>query len=151
MLLKHQDRAFSATHGLCSLGFAPCRVIGQLATLHQRFGRGPWSNLWQSLVQRCLILVKLLTQCCQPHVCRIKIRFVEEQPKTTWMVANPREYGFYSNVNPAVNHPRWSQATERPIGQGGGLFVKRRATQPFNGYGDQVASLYTGMDLRKYY
>jgi sulfoxide reductase catalytic subunit YedY len=76
----------------------------------------------------------------------IKIRFVEEQPKTTWVLANAREYGFYSNVNPEVDHPRWSQAKERRIGEFG-----KRATLKFNGYGEQVASLYTGMDLRKYY
>lgn len=76
----------------------------------------------------------------------VKIRFVEEQPKTTWQLANSREYGFYSNVNPQVDHPRWSQAKERRIGEFG-----KRATLMFNGYGDQVASLYAGMDLRKYY
>jgi sulfoxide reductase catalytic subunit YedY len=65
---------------------------------------------------------------------------------TTWMKAGPTEYGFYSNVNPEVDHPRWSQATERRIGE----FLKRK-TLPFNGYGDQVASLYSGMDLRKYF
>jgi len=76
----------------------------------------------------------------------VKIRFVEEQPKTTWALANPREYGFYSNVNPEVDHPRWSQAKERRIGEFG-----KRATLMFNGYGNQVAALYAGMDLRKYY
>ncbi|HEY6197199.1 MAG TPA: protein-methionine-sulfoxide reductase catalytic subunit MsrP [Candidatus Binatia bacterium] len=76
----------------------------------------------------------------------VKIRFVEQQPATTWMKAGPTEYGFYSNVNPEVDHPRWSQATERRIGE----FLKRK-TLPFNGYGDQVASLYQGMDLRKYF
>jgi methionine sulfoxide reductase catalytic subunit len=76
----------------------------------------------------------------------VKIRFVEEQPKTTWQLANAREYGFYSNVNPGVDHPRWSQAKERRIGEFG-----KRATLMFNGYGDQVASLYAGMDLKKYY
>ena len=76
----------------------------------------------------------------------VKIRFVEDQPKTTWALANPREYGFYSNVNPQVDHPRWSQAKERRIGEFG-----KRPTLMFNGYGDQVASLYAGMDLRKYY
>jgi sulfoxide reductase catalytic subunit YedY len=76
----------------------------------------------------------------------VKIRFVEEQPKTTWQLANAREYGFYSNVNPEVDHPRWSQAKERRIGEFG-----KRATLMFNGYGDQVASLYAGMDLKKYY
>ena len=76
----------------------------------------------------------------------VKIRFVEEQPKTTWALANAREYGFYSNVNPEVDHPRWSQAKERRIGEFG-----KRATLMFNGYGDQVASLYAGMDLRKYF
>jgi sulfoxide reductase catalytic subunit YedY len=74
----------------------------------------------------------------------VKIRFIEEQPKTTWMLANPREYGFYSTVNPQVDHPRWSQAKERRIGEFG-----KRATLMYNGYGDQVASLYAGMDLRK--
>ncbi len=76
----------------------------------------------------------------------VRIRFVEEQPKTTWALANPREYGFYSNVNPQVDHPRWSQARERRIGEFG-----KRSTLLFNGYGDQVASLYAGMDLKKYY
>ena len=63
---------------------------------------------------------------------------------------NAREYGFYSNVNPAVDHPRWSQATERRIGESG-LFAKRRPTLPFNGYGEQVASLYAGLDLKANY
>jgi methionine sulfoxide reductase catalytic subunit len=76
----------------------------------------------------------------------VKIRFVEQQPTTTWMKAGPTEYGFYSNVNPEVDHPRWSQARERRIGE----FIKRK-TLMFNGYGDQVAQLYQGMDLRKYF
>ena len=76
----------------------------------------------------------------------VKVRFVEKQPKNTWNVQTPSEYGFYSNVNPTVDHPRWSQASERRIGE----FFKRK-TLMFNGYGDQVASLYTGMDLRKNY
>jgi sulfoxide reductase catalytic subunit YedY len=74
----------------------------------------------------------------------VKIRFTEQQPQTTWMLADPDEYGFYSNVNPEVDHPRWSQKTERRIGE----FFKRK-TLPFNGYGDQVGSMYAGMDLRK--
>jgi sulfoxide reductase catalytic subunit YedY len=74
----------------------------------------------------------------------VRIRFAEQQPQTTWMLAGPDEYGFYSNVNPDVDHPRWSQKTERRIGE----FFKRK-TLPFNGYGDQVASMYSGMDLRK--
>jgi sulfoxide reductase catalytic subunit YedY len=78
----------------------------------------------------------------------VKVRFTEQQPKNTWMVANPREYGFYANVNPMVDHPRWSQATERRIG--GGVFAKRVGTLMFNGYADQVARLYAGMDLRRY-
>ncbi len=81
----------------------------------------------------------------------VKIEFVEKQPRNTWNVAAPQEYGFYANVNPEVDHPRWSQATERPIGASGGFFAKRIKTLPFNGYADQVASLYTGMDLRKFY
>jgi methionine sulfoxide reductase catalytic subunit len=81
----------------------------------------------------------------------VKIRFVKNQPPTTWNIAAPNEYGFYSNVNPHVDHPRWSQATERRLGPGLGLFNQRIATQMFNGYADQVASLYAGMDLRKYY
>jgi sulfoxide reductase catalytic subunit YedY len=76
----------------------------------------------------------------------VRIRLVSEQPKTSWEKAAPQEYGFYSNVNPAVNHPRWSQADERRIGE-----FRRRPTLPFNGYADQVASLYTGLDLRKHY
>ena len=76
----------------------------------------------------------------------VRIRLVSQQPKTAWEKAQPREYGFYSNVNPEVDHPRWSQATERRIGE-----FLRRKTLMFNGYADQVASLYAGMDLRKYY
>jgi len=74
----------------------------------------------------------------------VRIRFVERQPLNTWQESASNEYGFYANVNPTVDHPRWSQATERRIGE----FLKRK-TLMFNGYGDQVASLYTGMDLRK--
>jgi len=80
----------------------------------------------------------------------VKIRFVEQQPKTSWEVAAPQEYGFYSNVNPKVDHPRWSQATERRIGEDG-LFAKKRATLMFNGYEPQVGQLYAGMDLKKFY
>jgi methionine sulfoxide reductase catalytic subunit len=76
----------------------------------------------------------------------VRIRLTEEQPKTAWEKAAPQEYGFYSNVNPTVDHPRWSQATERRIGE----FVRRK-TLMFNGYADQVASLYAGMDLKKNY
>ena len=74
----------------------------------------------------------------------VRIRFVEEQPANTWSVVAPNEYGFYANVNPDVDHPRWSQARERRIGE-----FFRRPTLMFNGYGDQVASLYAGMDLRR--
>jgi sulfoxide reductase catalytic subunit YedY len=80
----------------------------------------------------------------------VKISFVEKQPPTTWSNTAPSEYGFYSNVNPAVDHPRWSQAQERRIGEDG-LFARKRPTLPFNGYAEQVASLYTGMDLKKNY
>ena len=80
----------------------------------------------------------------------VKIRFVEKQPATTWNKAGPREYGFYSNVNPNVDHPRWSQAKERRIGEGS-LFSPKRKTLMFNGYAEQVASLYAGMDLKKYF
>lgn len=80
----------------------------------------------------------------------VGIRFTEHQPVSAWMKANSREYGFYSNVNPQVDHPRWSQASERRIGEGG-LFNRRRKTLMFNGYADQVGQLYTGMDLRKYF
>ena len=79
----------------------------------------------------------------------VKISLVAGQPQTTWNMQNPREYGFYSNVNPTVDHPRWSQASERRIG--GGFFAPRVDTQMFNGYGDQVAGLYAGMDLAKDY
>jgi len=74
----------------------------------------------------------------------VKIRFVEKQPPTTWAISNSQEYGFYSNVNPEVDHPRWSQAKERRLGE-----FSKRPTQKFNGYADQVAGLYAGMDLRK--
>jgi sulfoxide reductase catalytic subunit YedY len=76
----------------------------------------------------------------------VRIRFTERQPVNSWQVSAPQEYGFYSNVNPTVDHPRWSQATERRIGE-----FFRRKTLMFNGYGDQVASLYTGMDLKRNY
>ncbi len=76
----------------------------------------------------------------------VKIRFVEKQPVTSWSASAPREYGFYANVNPQVDHPRWSQARERRIGE-----FRKRKTLMFNGYADQVASLYSGMDLRKYF
>src|SRR5438270_1812259 len=76
----------------------------------------------------------------------VKIRFVEKQPPTTWNLSAPNEYGFYSNVNPSVDHPRWSQAKERRLGE-----FLRRSTLPFNGYADQVAQLYGGMDLRNNY
>ena len=76
----------------------------------------------------------------------VRIRLTADQPKTAWEKAAPQEYGFYSNVNPTKDHPRWSKATERRIGE-----FRRRKTLPFNGYGDQVASLYAGMDLNKFY
>ena len=76
----------------------------------------------------------------------VKITLTDTEPPTTWNLAAPNEYGFYSNVNPSVRHPRWSQATEQRIGE-----FTRRATLPLNGYADQVASLYAGMDLKKYF
>lgn len=79
----------------------------------------------------------------------VKIRFTEKMPISTWMKAGPKEYGFYANVNPNVEHPRWSQATEKRIGAG--LLAGRIKTQMFNGYADQVGHLYAGMDLRKYF
>jgi methionine sulfoxide reductase catalytic subunit len=80
----------------------------------------------------------------------VRIRFTDTQPKTAWNEATPNEYGFYANVNPEVDHPRWSQAREQRLG--GSLFAARTIpTQMFNGYADQVASLYTGLDLRKNY
>ena len=79
----------------------------------------------------------------------VKITLTEKEPPCTWNVINAREYGFYSNVNPDVDHPRWSQASHRVLGAG--LFASREETQMFNGYGDEVASLYEGMDLSKFY
>ena len=76
----------------------------------------------------------------------VRMRFTEKQPSTSWNLSAPDEYGFYANVNPAVDHPRWSQAKERRIGE-----WKKRDTLPFNGYGDQVARLYAGLDLRRNY
>ena len=76
----------------------------------------------------------------------VRIRFTDKQPRTSWDLANPREYGFYANVNPAVDHPRWSQASERRLGE-----FFRRKTLPFNGYSEQVAQLYSGLDLRRNY
>ena len=78
-----------------------------------------------------------------------KIHFQERQPKTSWNISAPQEYGFYANVNPLVDHPRWSQARERRIGTG--FFGAKQPTLPFNGYAEEVADLYTGLDLRKYY
>jgi sulfoxide reductase catalytic subunit YedY len=80
----------------------------------------------------------------------VKIRFVDKQPVNSWGRSAPQEYGFYSNVNPLVDHPRWSQATERRIGEDG-LFAKKRKTLMFNGYEAQVGQLYAGMDLTKLY
>ncbi|WP_370267782.1 protein-methionine-sulfoxide reductase catalytic subunit MsrP [Nioella sp.] len=79
----------------------------------------------------------------------VRITLTDEEPPTTWNMQNPREYGFYSNVNPQVDHPRWSQASERRVG--GGLFARRIPTLMFNGYEEEVASLYEGMDLSEYY
>ncbi|NYT79599.1 protein-methionine-sulfoxide reductase catalytic subunit MsrP [Alcaligenaceae bacterium] len=79
----------------------------------------------------------------------VKIRLLENLPETSWVKIAPREYGFYANVNPSVPHPRWSQATERRIGDG--IFSPRVDTLMFNGYGEQVADLYSGMDLKRYY
>ncbi len=79
----------------------------------------------------------------------VRITVTDQEPPTSWNKANGREYGFYSNVNPEVDHPRWSQATERVVG--GGLFARRQPTLMFNGYEEEVASLYEGMDLRENY
>jgi methionine sulfoxide reductase catalytic subunit len=79
----------------------------------------------------------------------VRIRFTEGQPRTSWNTASPSEYGFYANVNPEVDHPRWSQATERRLG--GGFFASRQRTLMFNGYADEVAGLYQGMNLHRYY
>tara|TARA_B100000780_G_scaffold52078_1_gene32221 strand:- start:3553 stop:4470 length:918 start_codon:yes stop_codon:yes gene_type:complete len=79
----------------------------------------------------------------------VRITLTDREPPTSWNKANAREYGFYSNVNPTVDHPRWTQASERPIG--GGLFAKRKPTQMFNGYESDVATLYEGMDLSKHF
>ncbi len=79
----------------------------------------------------------------------VRIRFTARQPLTAWNSAAPNEYGFYANVNPQVDHPRWSQATERRLGRP--LFDQQQATLPFNGYGSEVAALYKGMDLRRYF
>ncbi|HEY7672852.1 MAG TPA: protein-methionine-sulfoxide reductase catalytic subunit MsrP [Gammaproteobacteria bacterium] len=79
----------------------------------------------------------------------VRIHFTEQRPQTSWNMAAPQEYGFYSNVNPEVDHPRWSQASERRLG--GGLFATRVPTLMFNGYTDEVASLYAGLDLRRNY
>ncbi|MGE5648968.1 MAG: protein-methionine-sulfoxide reductase catalytic subunit MsrP [Bacillota bacterium] len=79
----------------------------------------------------------------------VRIRFTRDQPRTAWNISAPREYGFYANVNPEVDHPRWSQASERRIGEDG-FFTRKRKTLMFNGYSD-VASLYAGMDLKKFY
>ncbi len=79
----------------------------------------------------------------------VNIKLVEKMPTSSWMRASPKEYGFYSNVNPKVDHPRWSQASERVVGSG--ILSERIPTQMFNGYGDEVANLYSGMDLKKYF
>jgi sulfoxide reductase catalytic subunit YedY len=82
----------------------------------------------------------------------VRIEFTADRPRTSWNLSAPHEYGFYANVNPEVDHPRWSQASERRIaGSGSSLFADRIPTRPFNGYGEQVASLYTGVDLRRYF
>ena len=76
----------------------------------------------------------------------VRITLMEKQPPTSWNMLQPSEYGFYANVNPEVSHPRWSQARERRLGN-----FRKQPTLPFNGYGEQVASLYAGMDLRRYF
>ncbi|MBW3554955.1 MAG: molybdopterin-dependent oxidoreductase, partial [Gemmatimonadetes bacterium] len=76
----------------------------------------------------------------------VRIRLTREMPLNTWQEMQPNEYGFFANVNPAVDHPRWSQARERRIGE-----LRRRPTLPFNGYGEQVAHMYEGMDLRRWF
>ncbi len=81
----------------------------------------------------------------------VKIRLTDQMPKTSWNTFDSHEYGFYSNVNPLVDHPRWSQATERRIGDPKGIFAPKIKTEMFNGYGEYVASMYAGMDLKKYY
>ena len=81
----------------------------------------------------------------------MKITLTEQQPINTWQKLAPNEYGFYANVNPQVDHPRWSQASERVIGSGGLFSAKRQPTLMFNGYAEQVASLYSQLDLRKYF
>ncbi|WP_374834141.1 protein-methionine-sulfoxide reductase catalytic subunit MsrP [Paenochrobactrum pullorum] len=80
-----------------------------------------------------------------------RITLTDQEPKNTWQIANPLEYGFYANVNPNIDHPRWSQATERRIGEGGFFSSNRRPTLPFNGYADEVAGLYAGMDLKAHF
>ncbi len=81
----------------------------------------------------------------------VRISLTDKQPPTTWNIMAASEYGFFSNVNPEVDHPRWSQASERRIGEGSGIFTKRRPTLMFNGYAEQVAGLYSGLDLRANY
>jgi len=81
----------------------------------------------------------------------VSIELTEKQPPTTWNILAPNEYGFYANVNPDVDHPRWSQASERRIAKGGLFDRTRIATEMFNGYGEAVAHMYSGMDLSKYY
>jgi sulfoxide reductase catalytic subunit YedY len=81
-----------------------------------------------------------------PAAASARIRFTEREPRTAWNVAAPQEYGFYANVNPSVDHPRWSQKRERVIGS-----IRTKTTLMFNGYADQVASLYAGMDLTRFY
>ncbi|MFC3072625.1 protein-methionine-sulfoxide reductase catalytic subunit MsrP [Shinella pollutisoli] len=81
----------------------------------------------------------------------VRITLTDKEPPSTWNVSAPQEYGFYANVNPEVDHPRWSQASENRIGEGGFFGANRRPTLPFNGYGEEVAGLYAGMDLRVNY
>ena len=81
----------------------------------------------------------------------VRISLVAEQPTTSWNEKAGQAYGFYANVNPAVDHPDWSQATERRVGYGSALFSAPRPTELFNGYGELVADLYRGMDLRRFY
>lgn len=81
----------------------------------------------------------------------VEIKFTEREPPTSWNIAAPQEYGFYANVNPRKDHPRWSQARERRIGRDGGIFAAKQETLMFNGYSEQVASLYAGMDLNRNY
>ena len=129
--------------------FTGLQVFARVAALGSLSGAARALGMSQSMATKHMAALEGRLGVRLLHRSTRRITLTEAEPPTSWNKANAREYGFYSNVNPQVSHPRWSQATELPIGEG--LFAKRKPTLMFNGYGEEVAHLYEGMDLTKFY